>query len=36
VLGRCDDISPLKQQKIIWVTLDGAIRMAFLQADFSW
>jgi len=22
--------------KIIWVTLDGAMHMASLQADFSW
>jgi len=37
-------MSRLKQQickknlpaKIIWVTLDGAMHMASLQADFSW
>jgi len=30
-------ISPLKQQKsLFWVTLDGAMHMASLQADFSW
>jgi len=25
-----------KTAKIIWVTLDGAMHMASLQADFSW
>jgi len=25
-----------KPAKIIWVTLDGAMHMASLQADFSW
>ena len=32
--GRCDQSS--KTAKIIWVTLDGAMHMASLQADFSW
>jgi len=25
-----------KTAKIIWITLDGAMHMASLQADFSW
>jgi len=32
VQGRCDDITPLKQQKHL-VTLDGAVHGASLQAD---
>jgi len=36
VYGRCDYISPLTQQKMFSVTLDGAMHGASLQADYSW